>query len=98
MILKPTPKVIDEVEARFQELNMVPFKYEERVSHEELMSIARGRLESGRYRLLVANRGDEFIEAGEQVAWFISPNQDPQRVVGKPEIASALLDRIESIL
>ncbi|MDP6464365.1 MAG: bifunctional phosphopantothenoylcysteine decarboxylase/phosphopantothenate--cysteine ligase CoaBC [SAR324 cluster bacterium] len=94
--LVPTPKVIEEVKKRFPRINQVPFKYEEGVSHQELMKIAQGRLESGSHRILVANRGDEFLENGEQVAWILSPDIEPQRVIGKKQIASALLDRIET--
>ena len=88
---------IEEVRTRLPDLQMVPFKYEEAVSHEELMETARGRLEKGGYPLLVANRGDESREAGSQVAWLIRSGEEPLRMEGKSEIASALLDRIESL-
>ncbi len=96
--LVPTSKVIQEVKERFPQLNQVPFKYEEGVDHEELMDIARERMESGSHRLLVANRGNEFLDSGEQVAWILTSGSNPEKVVGKKQIASALLDRIESLV
>ena len=92
-----TPKLIEEVRTRFPGLQMVPFKYEEAISHEELMETARGRLEKGGYPLLVANCGDESRKAESQVAWLIRSGEEPLRMEGKSEIASALLDRIESL-
>ncbi len=96
--LVPTSKVIQEVKERFPQLKQVPFKYEEGVDHEELMEIARERMESGSHRLLVANRGNEFLDSGEQVAWILTSGSNPVKVVGKKQIASALLDRIESLV
>mgnify|MGYP005718563567 FL=1 len=96
--LVPTSKVIQEVKERFPQLNQVPLKYEEGVDHEELMEIARERMESGSHRLLVANRGNEFLDSGEQVAWILTSGSNPEKVVGKKQIASALLDRIESLV
>ena len=96
--LVPTSKVIQEVKERFPRLNQVPFKYEEEVDHEELMDIARERMESGSHRLLVANRGNEFLDSGEQVAWILTSGSNPEKVTGKKQIASALLDRIESLV
>ena len=96
--LVPTSKVIQEVKERFPQLNQVTFKYEEGVDHEELMDIARERMESGSHRLLVANRGNEFLDSGEQVAWILTSGSNPEKVVGKKQIASALLDRIESLV
>ena len=55
-------------------------------------------MESGSHRLLVANRGNEFLDSGEQVAWILTSGSNPEKVVGKKQIASALLDRIESLV
>ncbi len=63
-----------------------------------MMDIARERMESGSHRLLVANRGNEFLDYGEQVAWILNSGSNPEKVVGKKQIASALLDRIESLV
>ena len=96
--LVPTSKVIQEVKERFPLLTQVPFKYEEGVDHEELMDIARERMESGSHRLLVANRGNEFLDSGKQVAWILTSGSNPEKITGKKQIASALLDRIESLV
>src|SRR5439155_21358165 len=45
--LGPTGKVIDEVRARFPDVKMISFKYQERVTHDALMAIARERLARG---------------------------------------------------
>jgi phosphopantothenoylcysteine decarboxylase/phosphopantothenate--cysteine ligase len=93
--LVPTAKVIDEVRARFPRLRMVSFKYQERLSHEELMTIARDRLGRG-HRAVVANRGEETGPAGEQVAYLLTPHHEPARLVGKPAIAAAIADELEN--
>ena len=94
--LLPTAKLIDEVRQKFSELKMVTFKYEENVSHEELISIANKRFsKKGGSQLIVANRLEEFKADGTQVAWLMEPEQEPQMFVGKVGIANAILDRIE---
>ncbi len=95
--LVPTAKVIRQVRDHFPELKMVTFKYEELVSHEELIQIARSRLQEGQYQLVVANRGEDF-SGGDQVAWLVAPDREPDRVEGKPRIAKAILDRISESL
>ena len=91
-----TPKVIREVRAAHPKLKMVTFKYEENRTHEELMAIARQR--SKEYQLVVANRGEEFVEYGEQVAWLVEENKPEEQVISKPAIAKAVLDRVASWL
>ena len=94
--LVPTVKVIEEVRQHFPELKMVTFKYEENISHEELMEIAKNRLsEKGGSQLVVANRVEEFKQDGTQVAWLLESKQEPQKHIGKKDIANAILDRIE---
>jgi phosphopantothenoylcysteine decarboxylase/phosphopantothenate--cysteine ligase len=89
--LVPTAKVIQQVRERFQDLRMVTFKYEELVTHEELINIARKRIQDYNYQLVVANRGEDF-SGGDQVAWLVYPDADPVRIEGKPVIAKAILD------
>jgi len=91
-----TPKVIREVRATHPKLNMVTFKYEENRTHRELMAIARER--SKEYQLVVANRGEEFIEYGEQVAWLVENKKPEEQVISKPAIAKAVLKRVASWL
>jgi phosphopantothenoylcysteine decarboxylase / phosphopantothenate---cysteine ligase len=94
--LVPTAKVIDEVRERCPGLHMVTFKYQERIGHDELMEIAKKRLE--RFEAVVANRGEEVGPEGEQVAWLLVRGQaEPLKAVGKPRIAAAVADHLEAV-
>lgn len=93
--LVPTRKVIREVRDRHPDLHMVTFKYEEDVSHDELIEIARKRAEEG-YEAVVANRGEEM--EGDHVAWLVTPGGEPRKMVGKTGIARALADHLETAL
>ena len=94
--LVPTPKVIREVRERFPELHMVTFKYEEGVSHERLLAIARERLGEG-YQAVVANRGEEIGVEEDQVAYLVTGPGEPLRMAGKDGIARALADHLEAV-
>ena len=94
--LVSTKKVISEVKAKFPDLNTIAFKYEENISHEELINIAQARLQQG-YRMVVANRGEEHQATGAQVAYLVTKEQPPQKAVGKQEIAKAIADYLETI-
>lgn len=94
--LVPTVKVIDEVRDRFPDLAMVSFKYQEDVSHEELMAIVRERLSRG-HSAVVANRGEETGPEGEQVAHLVTREAEPLRLEGKPAIARAVADHLERV-
>lgn len=93
--LVPTRKVIREVRERHPDLHMVTFKYEEGVSHDELMEIARKRAGEG-YEAVVANRGEEMGD--DHVAWLVTPEGEPRKMVGKTGIARALADYLEAVL
>lgn len=93
----PTIKVIDEVRRCFPTVRLVSFKYQEDVSHEELMQIAQERLERG-HTAVVANRGEERGPAGEQVAYVVTAGAEPRRAVGKPAIAAAIADLLEELI
>jgi phosphopantothenoylcysteine decarboxylase/phosphopantothenate--cysteine ligase len=95
--LTPTRKVIAEVRRDFQDLHMITFKYQEEVSHDELLEIARERLAQG-YQAVVANRGEERGPDGEQVAYLVTAEADPVRLVGKPGIACGIADYLERAL
>ncbi|MDJ1174462.1 phosphopantothenoylcysteine decarboxylase [Roseofilum capinflatum] len=95
--LVPTAKVIERVRAQFPDLYMVTFKYQEQVSHEELMGIAQQRLAQG-YNAVVANRGEEMGENGEQVAYWVSEDYAPEKMMGKEGIARAIGDRLEEFI
>lgn len=91
--LVPTPKIIDEVREAHPFLHMVTFKYQERISHDELMHVAKKRLE--RFEAIVANRGEEVGPEGEQIAWLLGQTGETQRVMGKQEIATAISTHLE---
>ena len=95
--LVPTQKVISEVKARFPSLGMITLKYQENVSHAELMDIAQNRLQQG-YQMVVANRGEEHQATGAQVAYLVTKDRQPQKAVGKQNIARAIADYIESMM
>ena len=93
--LVPTQKVIGEVKARFPSLGMITFKYQENISHDELIAIAKNRLQQG-YQMVVANRGEEHQATGAQVAYLVTKDGASQKVVGKQEIARAIADYLEA--
>ncbi len=95
--LVPTAKVIAQVRQAFPQLYMVTFKYQEQVSHEELMDIAQERLQWG-YNAVVANRGEEWGEEGEQVAYWVVSDESPEKMVGKEGIAKAIANRLERLV
>ncbi|MEM1180363.1 MAG: bifunctional phosphopantothenoylcysteine decarboxylase/phosphopantothenate--cysteine ligase CoaBC [Acidobacteriota bacterium] len=94
--LEPTEKVIGEVRTDHPDLHMVTFKYQEQVSHDELMAIADDRLET--YETVIANRGEETELGGPQVAWLVTRTSEPQRMRGKRNIARVLTDYLESLV
>lgn len=94
--LVPTVKVIEKVREEYPELHMVTFKYQEGIEHEELMEIAKARLASG-YEAVVANRGEETGPHGEQVAYLVTVDAEPKRMVGKRTIAIGIVDYLEGI-
>jgi phosphopantothenoylcysteine decarboxylase/phosphopantothenate--cysteine ligase len=94
--LVPTRKVIEEIKAKFPELYMVTFKYQEQVSHEALMEIARARIQRG-YPAVVANRGEEMGSSGEQIAYLVTADKPPQKMIGKKEIARAIANYLEQV-
>lgn len=92
--LIPTKKVIAEVRAKFTHLGMITFKYQENITHEELIAIAQQRLQQG-YQMVVANRGEEKGDNGEQIAYLVTKNDPSQKAVGKENIAKAIANYLE---
>lgn len=92
--LVPTEKVIDLVRKRFPDMPMVTFKYQENIDHDELIQIARSRVDQG-HLAVVSNRGEERGPNGEQIAYLVTDGDEPQRFVGKPEIARGIADFLE---
>ena len=93
--LVATQKVIALVKAKFPGLGMITFKYQENISHEELITIAQERLQQG-YQMVVANRGEEQVEQGAQVAYLVTQDRELQKVIGKDKIAKAIVDYLET--
>ena len=89
--LKQAPKVIGEVRKRWPDLYMVTFKYEDGVSLEGLLEIARNRIEQG-YQLVVANRAQEMEE--KHHAYIVGKEGVIATPSSKKEIAKELLDGI----
>jgi phosphopantothenoylcysteine decarboxylase / phosphopantothenate---cysteine ligase len=93
--LVPTQKVISEVRAKFPHLKLITFKYQENIAHQELIDLAKNRLQQG-YQMVVANRGEEQRATGAQVAYLVTKDEVPQKVVGKVEIARAIANYLET--
>lgn len=91
--LRPTAKVLQAVQDADADLPIVGFKYMEGCSEAELLAEARARLQ--RATLVVANRGEE-VRGQEQIAWLVS-RLGERRVEGKPAIAAAIADHLESL-
>ncbi len=92
--LVPTHKVIDKVQQALPGLDLISFKYEQGLTHDELITIADSRLERG-HTAVIANRGEEMGEGREQIAYLTTRESDPVRMVGKSAIASSITDYLE---
>jgi phosphopantothenoylcysteine decarboxylase/phosphopantothenate--cysteine ligase len=95
LTLVPTVKIVEEARLAHPDLYMVTFKYQEGLPHEELMTIARARLD--RFPCVVANRGEEQ-QARQQRAWMLTRDADPVPLDGKRSIAEAVGDHLERAL
>jgi len=95
--LQPTEKVIDLVQAVAPNLGLISFKYQEGVTHDALLQVARSRLQKG-HLAVVANRGNETGPNGEQVAYLVTGERSPLRMMNKLGIAISLADWLESTL
>jgi phosphopantothenoylcysteine decarboxylase/phosphopantothenate--cysteine ligase len=92
--LKQTPKVIKEVRAKYPDMYMVTFKYEEKKSKDEVAEIAMTRLDEG-YELVIANRGEDMTAEGDYRSLLVSKNGVIAEPTSKSECASLLLDYLE---
>jgi phosphopantothenoylcysteine decarboxylase / phosphopantothenate---cysteine ligase len=95
--LIPTAKVIEAVKDKFPDLSMITFKYQENINHEQLIKIAQERLKKG-YHAIVANRGDEKGLQGEQIAYLVTTDGDPKKMIGKKQIAIEIANHLEQVL
>lgn len=95
--LIPTIKVIEEIRQKFPHLYMVTFKYQEQVSHETLIEIATARIKKG-YQVVVANRGEEMATEQGHIAYLVTENNPPKKIIGKTEIAKEIVRHLEEIV
>lgn len=95
--LVPTVKVIEEVKNQFPNLFMLTFKYQEGLSHDELMEIAYRRLHCG-YPAIIANRGEEVTPSGEQIAHLVTGVGKTKTFIGKQNIAIGIADYLEQMM
>ncbi|MFM1745606.1 MAG: hypothetical protein RLZZ630_1543 [Bacteroidota bacterium] len=92
--LVPTEKIIELARNKRPDLYIVSFKYQEQVTVEQLLKIARDRLDL--YPVVIANRGEE-TQGLQQRAWIVT-RDNTREVDGKAEIASAICDHLEIAL
>lgn len=92
--LIPTEKIIELARTKRNDLYIVSFKYQEQVSVEQLLKIARDRLDL--YPVVIANRGEE-TQGHQQRAWIVTKDNAVE-VDGKAAIASAICDHLEIAL
>ncbi|YAI82145.1 MAG: bifunctional phosphopantothenoylcysteine decarboxylase/phosphopantothenate--cysteine ligase CoaBC [cyanobacterium endosymbiont of Rhopalodia sterrenbergii] len=92
--LIPTIKVIEEVREKFPDLYMVTFKYQEQVSHEALIELANARIKQG-YQVVVANQGEEMRRQQDHIAYLVTQNELPQKMIGKRVIAMKIVEHLE---
>ena len=74
---------------------MITFKFEQNISHEELMNIARSRINEG-YQTVIANRGEEQVGIYDQVAYLVSGEQPEKKLLSKQSIAEEISTHLES--
>ncbi len=91
--LTETIKVIKKVRKEFPELPMVTFKYEDGVSVDRLLEIAKGRAE--KYQLVIANRAQDMKTNHE--AYFVTKDH-VNKVNSSQEIARNLVNYLGSVL
>lgn len=93
--LEPTRKIVDLI-AVHPKLQVISFKYQENMSHEKLIKIAQDRVSKG-HMAVVANRGEEVSEKGEQIAHLVKGTglYDNEKLIGKVNIAKGIADYLE---
>ncbi len=83
--------------ARTPDLQLISFKYQENISLENLLNIARRRVEQG-HSAVIANRGEEMGRGAEQIAYLVSRDEEVLRFTSKMEIAVGLCNWLERSL
>jgi len=94
--LVPTTKIIDEVQVRFPQCNIISFKLEVGASIDELRRISKDRISRG-HLAVVANEFSH-TQGDKHIAYLFSEVDDEKVVSGKKEIAEAVMELIEDHL
>lgn len=94
LTLNKTHKVIEEMHQLFPEMYKVSFKLESGISHDELLKIARQRLQK-HSQLVVANQVSDQDVGSLQTAWLVS-EQSARPFVGKAAIAQGIVEHVKA--
>lgn len=102
LTLTPTHKVIDEMHEHFPEMYKVSFKLEAGMPHDELLTLARQRLQK-HSQLVVANLVSEQVSeeasgqdsAFQQTAWLVTEHT-ARPFVGKAAIAQGIVEHVKA--
>ncbi len=89
--LKTTPKIIQEIRETHPSQFMVAFKYQEGLSVDELLKIARQKAET--YDLVIANRGED-IHGSVHRSFFVKD----QKVIAEPSEKQAMAETLMDFL
>ena len=89
--LVQTRKVIRDVRERFPGLYMATFKFEQGVTQEELLVIARSRIADG-YQLVVANRAEDMVNGHK--AYIVGKEEVIEEAASKEDIGRKLISII----
>lgn len=91
----PTEKVVDKAHEVAPQMPIVSFKLLSRVSVEELIAVARGRLGT-HSQIVIANRREDCT-AAHQIVYIVS-KEGVSRVAGsKRDVAVAIVDAVEAL-
>lgn len=90
--LKKTVKILPELKKWNPEIYLVSFKLLRDVDKEELISVARAQLNKTKSDLVLANDLKELSDKGHRA--YLVDEKDSEEVIGKKNIAKALVQRI----
>lgn len=96
LALQKTVKILPELKKWNPEIYLVSFKLLRDVEKEELISVARDQLIKTKSDLVLANDLKELSDQGHRA--YLVREQDVQEVLGKKNIAQALLEHIRKEL
>lgn len=88
-----TPKILSRIKDWNPYCFLISFKFEDNVSHEDLVRIARESMEKNKCDLVVANDKTEMVKNKEHIAYIINDKSET-KVCGKELIAIELYRRV----